>query len=147
MTTHGKSDTRIYRIWVDMKNRCNSTTNHAYDRYGGRGISVCDEWNTFEPFYEWAISTGYTDDLTIDRIDVNGDYTPSNCKWSTYIEQNNNQRSTHYLEYNGEIHSITEWSRVKGIPRTTIRNRLRRGWPIESVLTVPVEEKYRHKNK
>ena len=130
-----------------MKNRCNSPNSHAYDRYGGRGISVCEEWNSFDPFYEWAMEYGYTDSLTIDRVDVNGDYTPTNCRWSTYIEQNNNKRNTHYLEWNGEKYSVQEWSRITGIPRTTINNRIRRGWPTERVLSEDIRTKFRHKGK
>lgn len=130
-----------------MKDRCNNPNCHAYDRYGGRGISVCEEWNSFDPFYEWAMEYGYTDSLTIDRVDVDGDYTPTNCRWSTYIEQNNNKRNNHYLELNGEKRSVQEWSRITGIPRTTINNRIRRGWPTERVLSESIQTKFRHKGK
>lgn len=91
--THGMSRIRPYKIWVDMKKRCNNPKNKEYPNYGGRGIKVCVEWeNDFPTFYKWAISNGYDDSLTIDRKDVNGNYCPENCRWSTLIEQGRNKR-------------------------------------------------------
>lgn len=92
--THGDSYTRLYRIWNTMNLRCNKPSQNCYKDYGGRGISVCDEWKHFEPFKEWAIAAGYSDELTIDRIDVNGNYEPSNCRWATWLEQRHNRRDT-----------------------------------------------------
>lgn len=94
---HGMSHSRLYSVWKDMKYRCNNPSAPNYKHYGGRGIKVCDEWQTFEPFYNWAMSSGYNPDAqfaqcTIDRIDVNGDYEPLNCRWVDMKTQRNNQR-------------------------------------------------------
>lgn len=134
--THGGSYTRLYTIWIGMKQRCNYKKHRHYKRYGGRGIKVCAEWeHDFEAFREWAMQNGYSEDLTIDRINVDGNYEPSNCRWATYETQSNNTSSNHFLIFKGETHTISEWSKLLGIPKSTIHNRLKRGKTIEEALT------------
>lgn len=123
--THGHSYTRLYTIWIGMKQRCYYENHKYYKHYGGRGIEVCDEWkNYFEAFHEWSMTNGYTEKMTIDRIDVNGDYSPQNCRWANYKQQGNNRRNNRLLTCNGETHTLSEWSEMTGIPRNTIRNRI-----------------------
>ena len=105
-TKHGLSNTRIYKIWEDMKNRCYQKSYHAYKHYGGRGISICEEWaESFQTFYDWAKTHGYKDDLSIDRIDVNGNYSPNNCRWATQKTQIQNRRTKKEIYYEQDSES------------------------------------------
>lgn len=138
--THNGSNDRLYSIWVNMKHRCNNPNDPRYCDYGGRGISVCDEWiHSYENFRDWSISNGYSEYLSIDRIDVNGNYEASNCRWTTNKEQQNNMRSNRLLTYNGETHTVSEWSDITGINKSTISKRINRsGWSTEKALTTMV---------
>lgn len=132
---HGMNGTRIYREWCHMRERCNSPKHKSFKHYGGRGIKVCDEWNeSFIPFYEWSINNGYNDELTLDRIDTNGNYEPSNCRWITNLEQQRNKSNNRFLEINGEIKTVSEWASMYNLDRHTIYYRLDKGETGEIVL-------------
>lgn len=134
-TKHGGFGTRLYEIWRQMHRRCYGTKTKSYPNYGGRGITICDEWREFEPFRDWALANGYAEDLTIDRIDVDGNYSPENCRWATDKEQSNNRRSNHQVEYNGEIHTISEWADKYGVSQRKLRPRLDKyGWQLKPAL-------------
>ena len=108
--THGLSDSVLYNRWEHMKDRCYNPNDKRYKDYGGRGITICDEWlNNFESFYEWSINNGFEEHLSIDRIDVNSNYEPSNCRWADIETQCNNRRSNVYIEYNGETKTLKQW--------------------------------------
>jgi hypothetical protein len=118
-----------------MIDRCYNTHSRSYKDYGERGISICKEWrNDFMSFYNWALNNGYQEDLSIDRIDVNGNYEPSNCRWIPMAEQSKNRRNTVYFTYNGETKPISDWVREFGIPKTTFRRRIEQNRPIEEIL-------------
>lgn len=135
--THGQSKSRMYNIWFNMKCRCHKETAPDYSRYGGRGIMVCDEWRDgFQAFYDWAMANGYQENLSIDRIDSNGNYCPENCRWVDSKVQNNNTRRNHYITYNGETLTIAQWSERCGISKNTLHSRLiKYGWSVERALT------------
>lgn len=135
---HGESKSRLYECWHHMKSRCINPNNKDYCNYGGRGIQVCAEWSEYEAFKGWAITHGYRDDLTIDRIDVNGDYCPENCRWATVVQQANNRRSNCVIEYDGEAHTLTEWSQKLGISFDALQLRLKRNWSVEKAFNTPV---------
>lgn len=131
-----KRTERLTKIYSMMKQRCYNSKMPNFKYYGARGITVCDEWrNSSQSFYKWAISNGYKEELTLDRIDNNGNYEPSNCRWVTVKEQGNHRSNNIILSFNGENHTIPEWSEIIGIKQYVIRNRLIRGWSIENALT------------
>lgn len=132
--THELSDTRLYNIFYNMKSRCYNTKNPYFYNYGGRGITICNEWlNDFTAFYNWAITNRYKDNLQIDRIDVNGNYEPTNCRWVTIIQNSNNKRTNRYETYMGETHTIAEWAKILGINKSTLYNRLTRHSFVEAI--------------
>lgn len=130
--THHMAGTRIYCIWKNMRQRCSTTNKKSrdYRDYVLRGIKVCDEWqNSFEAFYEWAMANGYNDQLSIDRIDNDGNYELSNCRWTTNTGQQRNRRKTVYLTYNGETRALSEWCEMYGLKFKTCYGRLHQcGW-------------------
>lgn len=134
-TVHGMNKTKLHRVWSQMKQRCFNENDKAYCRYGARGISVCDEWVEFIPFHDWAMSNGYEEGLTIDRINNDGDYCHNNCRWVDHKAQNRNYSRNHIVEFNGERHCIKEWSEITGIKSGTILWRLRNGKPLEEVFS------------
>lgn len=136
-TKHGMTHSRLHQIWTMMKDRCFNQKSKRYVDYGGRGITVCEEWlgeNGFINFYDWAMNNGYMDELSIDRIDNNGNYCPENCRWATIKEQQNNKRNNFLIEHNGETHTLAEWAEITGKNRSTIKSRVKNGWNIEDAL-------------
>lgn len=131
--THGLSNTRLYRVYTGIKTRCYNANDSYFESYGGRGIGMCDEWrNDFSKFAEWAAANGYDEDAetgecTIDRIDVDGDYSPENCRFVTMHEQQFNKTTTHYIEVNGERVSIAKAAEDCGLNPKTIYSRVYRG--------------------
>ncbi len=134
-TRHGMSDSKLYGVWNSMKDRCESISNRSYPLYGGRGIKVCSDWHDASVFIQWALSNGYREGLTLDRIDGNGDYCPDNCRWVDHIVQNNNTSRNHLLFHDGRSQTIAEWSRETGIPYGTIKSRVNKyGWSADDAL-------------
>ena len=123
--THGQSKTRLHSTWQHMKQRCFNPNNEKYKYYGGRGITVCEEWEQYEAFERWAMSNGYKEDLTLDRIDVNGSYCPENCRWVTWKEQQNNKRNNTVITAFGTKHTLSEWEEISGVNRVTIQKRIK----------------------
>lgn len=133
---HGQSQTRLYRIWSKMKQRCYNPNETCYERYGGRGVKVCDEWlNDFECFFDWAYSNGYTDKLTIDRIDVNGNYEPSNCRWADTYQQSRNKRSNRIYTYHGKTLCLADWAKEYGINYSSLCKSISRGHSFEETIS------------
>ena len=147
---HGDCNSRLYRIWRAMNARCRKHKN-----YGGRGISVCCEWAEYKNFKEWAISNGYTDDLTIDRVNNDGNYEPSNCRWVSMHEQSRNRRTNVFITYNGKTQVISDWANELGLRFETIARRHKCGWSVEECLfgrntfdyNVDSDHNYRNRQK
>lgn len=134
-TTHGDSKSRLYKIWSGMLKRCENHNASNYQYYGGRDISVCDSWHSFINFKSWAIKNGYSDSLSIDRIDVNDGYNPDNCRWVTAETQANNRRSTVNITYMNETHSLADWAKIYNIPYKLFHKDIRiRGMSMEEAI-------------
>lgn len=129
----GLSRSSTYQIWRSMKRRCSDQAHRDFHLYGGRGISVCERWLSFESFL--ADMGERPAAMSIDRTDQNGHYEPGNCRWATPIEQQNNMRSNRLVDYNGQKHTVSQWSRITGIGRITLLTRLNAGWPVDRALT------------
>jgi len=130
---HGMHDTREYRIWSAMKTRCNNPKAENYSNYGGRGITVCDDWNSsFESFYK---DMGDSNGMTIERIDNSLGYSPDNCRWASMKEQGNNKRNNNFIQFNGVMKTASQWARDTGINESCIRKRIRLGWDVDKALT------------
>lgn len=137
---------RIHRRWKAMKERCSNKNRKDFCHYGGRGIKVCDEWiHNFQNFYNWAIANGFNPELTLDRIDVNKDYSPDNCRWISQKEQCINTRLNSGITYLGKTQSLADWAKEYGINRTTLEVRIKfQGSPIDKALLSKEEyKKYR----
>lgn len=140
-TKHSKCNSKLYYVYNGIKDRCYNSNKKGYKNYGGRGIVMCQEWlNDFMSFYNWAIENGYSEEskrgeYTIDRIDNNGNYEPSNCRWITIREQQKNKRNNRYITFNEETKTLTDWSLSLGFSVDTVRRRLKDGWSIERALT------------
>lgn len=132
---HGQYGTGAHTSWMSMRQRCLNPNNPAFKSYGGRGISICERWELFENFY--SDMGQRPPGLEIDRIEVNGNYEPGNCRWATVLEQGRNQRKTRFVTINGVTKCMSEWISEFGINRTTLESRLRLGWPVEKALTHP----------
>lgn len=134
---HGLSRHPLYSVWNDMKQRCLNKRYKNYKGYGGRGIKVCDEWIGVQGFHDWAIANGYEKGLSIDRIDVNGNYEPSNCRWVDSATQGNNRRDNHYVIYHGEKYTLSEVCRMLDLNYPTIASRLKAGLSIDEAAEIP----------
>lgn len=148
MVTHRESNTSLYHRWMTMRQRCNNPNASRYNLYGKRGIKVCDSWNAdFIVFRDWSLENGYKEELSLDRIDVNGNYEPSNCRWATQKQQINNTRRSSNLTYKGKTQTMKEWSEELGLNYYTIRSRLRIGWTVEDTFEIPMKGKGKNGTK
>lgn len=126
---------KLYGVWKTMRERCNNSSCKAYKNYGQRGIKVCDEWKDYETFRTWAYENGYKEGLSIDRLYVDGDYEPQNCRWADDKQQANNKRNNRILTFKGKSQTMTQWADETGIKVATIWARLNRGWSVEKTLS------------
>lgn len=132
------SSNRLYCIWRGIKQRClHPSTDKQKKDYFNRGITVCDEWKNYNIFQTWALENGYAENLTIDRIDNNGNYCPANCRWVDIKTQANNKRNNHFITYNGKTLTLAQWARELGLKYNTLNERLRKGWSVEKAFTHP----------
>lgn len=138
ITKHGLHDKKLYNTWKGMRQRCNNKNNPAYKNYGGRGITICAEWNNFKNFYDWAMNNGYQKGLSIDRIDNNKGYNPNNCRFTDQTTQSNNRRNNKIFTYKEQTHTLAEWAIFYNMNYWALRSRIKRGWSIEKTLETPL---------
>lgn len=140
---HGMYGTQLYRAWKSIKDRCYREKCKEYKYYGAKGVTMCDEWlHDFQKFADWSIVHGFEEGLSIDRIDVNGNYEPSNCRWITMQQQMRNRTDTHYITYKGQTHCMRDWADILGISYHTLASRiLCSKWSIEKSFTTPIKAK------
>ena len=143
---HRLRNTRLYSIWLTMRSRCNNPNTINYKYYGGKGIKVCNEWDSFAVFHEWAIRNGYSEGLTLDRISSDKNYEPTNCRWISLPDQQRNRSNNIYITINGVTKCGNEWARQYGIHYATARSRHDSGMDWETAFSTPVK-KVRNKNK
>lgn len=134
---HGYAGTRIYKIWQGMWKRCTNPSDRNFHSYGGRGVSVCDRWKSFEAFHA-DMSASYAEDLTLDRINSDGNYEPANCRWATQTEQQRNRTNNRHITYEGSTKTFAEWCEQLGLPYKPILQRLLAGWSVERAFTTPL---------
>ena len=148
-TKHNMGNTSLYNRWVGMKGRCYNSNNKKYKNYGARGIQVCGEWlDSFENFYSWAIQNGYNDRLTLDRIDVNRDYEPNNCRWVDMITQENNRTNNRIVHYNGNEYTLFDLSQISKVGYKTLHQRIYQyNWDIDKAVTTPSRIKNKNTTK
>lgn len=139
--THGMTDSPEFTVWSSMLRRCRTPSTPGYDLYGGRGIAVCERWLQFENFI--ADMGLRPKGMTLDRIDSNGDYEPSNCRWATMKEQQNNRRNNVCLTFEGRTLTVSQWADVLSLPSSALRARVSRGWSAEKTLTTPIRQSRR----
>lgn len=139
---HGKTGTRLHTIWCSMRERCKNDGRPEHENWGGRGITICDEWNDYKVFEQWALNNGYNDNLTIDRIDNNKGYEPTNCRWATYKDQARNTRRNHYITIGNETHLVDDWCQILGtVNKSSVYRRVRAGWSFEKALLTPAQKR------
>jgi len=142
---HNMYNSRLYGIWSLMKERCCNPKRKEYPNYGGRGICVCEEWKEAKNFIEWSLNNGYSDELTIDRIDNNGNYCPKNCRWISRKEQMQNRRNNHYISFEGKTLTLTQLAKENGLTYSQLYKRLKLGWTLEKAISEPIHYQYSKK--
>lgn len=131
---HGYTKTKLYYVWYTMKNRCERETSKSYNDYGAKGVYLCEEWHDAKKFIDWAIANGYKEGLEIDRIDVTDGYKPSNCRWVKRIDNANNKRNNKYIEHDGQVKTLAEWSRYYNVNYKNLSRNINKGYSLEEAV-------------